>query len=311
MIRRVNRPAHRAGHQKNSICRIGGDSQTPSHSSPCSARGILADLVKMQARCLLIFVVVLFVAGVLAASSYARIDPGTVVGTWLFDDGRGDVAEDSSGNQNNGTLKNNPEWEDGKFGDALEFNGSNYVDCGNAESLNIANSLTITAWMRLSAITDTATTIVFKGDGRGGAAGTSYWMDIRTSGQIYFGGYTAAGGACYEFIAGKIKEAKRWYHIAGTYDKTRSKIYVDGQVVKDVTKSCELLTNDINVSIGARGTGTRFNGLLDEVGLFNVALEQQDIQTIMNEGLKETIFPTAVGLSGKLTTTWAGVKSRH
>ena len=44
--REVNLPAHRAGHQKNSICRIGGDPQTPSHSSPCTARGILADLVK-------------------------------------------------------------------------------------------------------------------------------------------------------------------------------------------------------------------------------------------------------------------------
>ena len=42
----------------------------------------------MKVRYLLIGVVVLYVAGVLTASSYAKIDPKTCVGAWLFDEGR-------------------------------------------------------------------------------------------------------------------------------------------------------------------------------------------------------------------------------
>jgi len=82
----------------------------------------------MKVRCLL---VVLFAAGLLfAVSSEARIDPETIAGMWLFDEDEGDVANDSSGNGNNGALINGPDWDDGKFGSALEFDGaSTYVNC--------------------------------------------------------------------------------------------------------------------------------------------------------------------------------------
>ncbi len=57
-------------------------------------------------------------------SGYAGIDPGTIVGAWLFDDGGGAVAEDSSGNGKDGELAGGAEWVDGQFGGALEFNGT-------------------------------------------------------------------------------------------------------------------------------------------------------------------------------------------
>jgi hypothetical protein len=47
------------------------------------------------------------------------------------------------------------------------------------------------------------------------------------------------------------------------------------------------------------------NGLIDEVGIFNVALTEDDIKDIMNKGLEGV---TAVSPSGKLTTTWADMK---
>ena len=69
-------------------------------------------------------VVALFAAGLLfAVSSEAKIDPKTIAGMWLFDEDEDDIAEDSSGNGNDGKLINGPEWDDGKFGSALEFDG--------------------------------------------------------------------------------------------------------------------------------------------------------------------------------------------
>ena len=41
---------------------------------------------------------------VLTGQSSAQIDPETLVGAWLFDENKGDIAEDASGNGNDGTL---------------------------------------------------------------------------------------------------------------------------------------------------------------------------------------------------------------
>ena len=53
-----------------------------------------------------------------AAISSAEIDPKTVVGIWLFDEGTGKAAKDLSGNDNDGELMEGTKWEDGQFGES-------------------------------------------------------------------------------------------------------------------------------------------------------------------------------------------------
>ena len=66
------------------------------------------------------------------------------VGIWLFDENSGSVAMDSSGNGNDGTLVEGPQWVDGKSGSALEVDGdAAYVDFGNDSSLNPTDELTV------------------------------------------------------------------------------------------------------------------------------------------------------------------------
>ncbi len=57
---------------------------------------------------------------------------------------------------------------------------------------------------------------------------------------------------------------------------------------------------------GAAGLYTP--GTIDEVVIFNVALEKEDVQTIMNDGLSSTVL--AVSPGGKLATTWSNIKTR-
>jgi hypothetical protein len=77
----------------------------------------------------LIVVVALFIAGFLfTASSEAKIDSKAIAGMWLFDEGQDKTTDDFSGNNNNGELMNNAKWGNGKFGNALIFDGaSSYV----------------------------------------------------------------------------------------------------------------------------------------------------------------------------------------
>ena len=90
----------------------------------------------------------LFSFGILFVSTTsAEIDPDTVVGVWLFDEGKGDVATDASGNGLDGEFNGKPKWVEGKFGEALEFDGkSAYVQVPAHENPN--DAITVSAWAK-------------------------------------------------------------------------------------------------------------------------------------------------------------------
>jgi len=85
-------------------------------------------------RLTVIWISFLIISLMFAGQSYAKIDTKTVIGVWLFDEGGGEVAQDSSINGNDGTL-NGPEWTNvSKFGGALEFNGTDaYIEFATGE----------------------------------------------------------------------------------------------------------------------------------------------------------------------------------
>lgn len=73
------------------------------------------------------------------------------LGHWTFDEGEGDVANDSSGN-NNGALWGNPAWVAGIVGsNALNFDDiDDIVIIGDDPSLDIEDALTISLWVNTS-----------------------------------------------------------------------------------------------------------------------------------------------------------------
>jgi len=77
----------------------------------------------VKARLAIISVSIIFFGLMFTGQSFAKINPKSIVGIWLFDEGKGDLVKDSSGNKNDGKLMNGPKWVDGKFGQALEFDG--------------------------------------------------------------------------------------------------------------------------------------------------------------------------------------------
>jgi len=80
--------------------------------------------------------------------------PFGLVGYWKFDEGSGTTACDNSGNDNTGTLVNGPSWVEGKSGKALRFDGENdYVDCGtlgNLGSTRLGGATTYMCWLNSS-----------------------------------------------------------------------------------------------------------------------------------------------------------------
>lgn len=226
--------------------------------------------------------------------SNAAIDPDTVVGIWLFDEGKGDIAKDSSENGNDGTLKSDPKWVDGKFGDALEFDGGNYVEVPASASFYYDEGYSFAIWFKANNVNSQQGPI---GQNAGGQY-INFWMN---SNQLR---WETDGGQ--NFYASVLIEADQWYHAVGTYDFSTglAKIYINGQFDKEISFTSDKDFTAIPVIIGGYGIGAYpFNGTIDEVVIFNVALEEGDIKAIMRG------FLAAVTPASKLTTTWAQLKS--
>jgi len=104
-----------------------------------------------------------------------------------------------------------------------------------------------------------------------------------------------------------------WHHWAGTYDasdKSR-KIYRDGIEIASGTATANYQGSGILCIAGGCGgwAGSHLTGVIDEVAIFNITLTENDIQTIMDDGLEKATGMTAVSPAGKLTTTWGLVRS--
>lgn len=254
----------------------------------------------MKARYLLIGMVVVFVASLLTASSYAAIDPINCVGMWLFDDDGGDIATDSSGNENDGMLVANPEWVDGKFGSALEFDGGgSHVNILSSESLS-SDSFTLSLWaqpneLRIQGLADKTPQPNWR-----------LFMNS-TSGTVEFDALPGEIGNI-RTLATSIGE---WSHIAATYDldTETAKIYFNGVFVQQAISVDMNIDSPVSIHI-ASNENNRFSGIIDDVGIFNVALDEDDINDIMTGGLEEAMGITAVDASGKLAATWASIKVR-
>ncbi len=83
----------------------------------------------------------------------------------------------------------------------------------------------------------------------------------------------------------------------------------DGEEMKNESSDSKVATGAGTLILASmRGQGNWFQGCPDEVAVFNAVLSQNDIKTIMAEGLEEALVTAAVSPSGKLSIAWREVK---
>ena len=191
---------------------------------------------------------------------------------------------DVSGNGITGTINGATWTTGGKYGNALSFNGSSsYVDLGNPTLLQITGSMTWSAWVKAAANPADDGQIVAKSDD------TSGWQ-LKTSpdtGPHTFGVAVAGAPILAQRYSTTVRSLNVWYHVAGVYNAAARTldIYVNG-VLNNGTLSGTIPASQINaavnVNIGRRSGGYYFNGIIDEVRIYNRALSQAEIQADMN-----------------------------
>jgi hypothetical protein len=259
---------------------------------------------------------------VFSGQSFAGIDPATSMGVWLFDEDGAEMAEDISGNENNGVIKGRPKWAEGKFGKALDCDGvDDYVDFEDKDSLDVGISdFSIVAWIKCAKYTPSGwrNDIVNKLDTAAPRRG--YTLSVRGDSDpanqekpVVILGLGQDSGQ-HMFGTSPISD-DTWHHLALTVDRDGSMIlYRDGVLEAQANIAAGAKHNEDNeksFNIGAQSGSGVIQSLIDEVALFKAILTADDIKKIMTSGLERALGITAVSPTGKLVATWAGVKAQY
>jgi hypothetical protein len=149
------------------------------------------------------------------------------VAYWRFDETSGVTASDSIGS-NDATVIDAVWTSSGKRGYALSFDGNDYVEVPNSESLDITEELTIELWFKPAVTYDSGlTNYVILLERQWNAHTDSYSLFINTNGKLHMG---SSGGNIQSTQA--RWEAGTWYHVVGTYRDVggtySGELYVNG-----------------------------------------------------------------------------------
>jgi hypothetical protein len=262
----------------------------------------------------LVFIVVLIAMAI--PYTAMGVDPELVL-YMPFEEGSGNIAKDMSGKGNNGTLAGGINWiNGGKFGKALEFNGTDsQVLIQSSASLQPGDSdFTIEAWIKADPGSQDWARVVDK------FYGTGYCFGKVGNGLIIGAEF---GGNPNSFASTTPVFDNAWHHVALVRDvKTVEDlkisqliIYVDGNKESNaVAPNADVKNLDTTpVRIGAgdqcceegppEDVAYFFKGIIDEVYIYRKALTVDEIKTDMTSGSVSAVQP-----SGKLSTTWAEMK---
>ncbi|MDB4303690.1 right-handed parallel beta-helix repeat-containing protein, partial [Desulfosarcina sp.] len=213
--------------------------------------------------------------------------------------------------ENNGTLGSGaaqPTWNSsGIVGGAYYFNGDNYLEI----NMNFSDTVgTLSVWVKptTAGILDT---ILWGGDTTGNGWGPSDEIHFSTSegsDKLMFFIEGGADDCSIESPAGTIDGS--WYHLVGTYNLTAGTcaFYINGtKINNDTFTSHDSSTWDSIVYVGRVGSSNirNFNGLIDEVKIFNRSLSSDQIQAIYQAGVAGTHLELLTNNETKTGDNWS------
>jgi hypothetical protein len=224
----------------------------------------------------------------------------SLVGYWNFDENTGSNVNDSSGNNNTGTIYG-ASWVSGKYGYGLSFDGASdgtddYVSIPNADSIDI-DVFTVSLWVSFYDVTRSQVLL----DKRNGQ-----WH--RNYGLYYYYQESAAGVPTDDYLWTGIGDGSymptsfsnaayapvplnpnQFYHLAATYDQSVLRLYLDGSEIASNNITMPGITGSGELLIGRHQPQYTYPtyGIIDEVRIYDHALSQSAILADMNAPVPE------------------------
>ncbi len=252
-------------------------------------------------------------AALAVAGSAVRADVSPV-GWWLFDDGAGTTAADSSGNANDGVISGDAAWTTGKFEGALSFDGTDdYVTLPIGSLLSALEDTTFTLWanwsgsggdwQRIVDFGSGTSTYAFLSANRGGTSSPRFAIRTASVGE--------------QVLTAPNALPTGWHHLAVAMDSETMTMamYLDG--VSVVSGSTTLLPKDMGVTTqnwvakSQYSADAYYKGDVDDLRIYDRLLTQDEIRNVtvggIGYGLAGNPSPADLGTYAlpDVTLSWA------
>ncbi|MFC1697248.1 LamG-like jellyroll fold domain-containing protein [Nanoarchaeota archaeon] len=200
-----------------------------------------------------------------------------MVGYWP---GEGNAVD--SALSNHGELKQGTWFNTGMAGQAFEFDGADdYVIIPDDDSLDLHDRYSFEYWIYKH--NQEGGGILNKADLGVSTSYGSYELQIYRSYNMGFGiGRTSMGSSAYA-----IDTPDNWHHVVFTYDNGPYKIYLNGQLLRGGNSGYLVIDNPntYTLLIGRLGKNFNWNGMLDEIAIYNRALTAAEVTDHYQKGL--------------------------
>ncbi|HYD35103.1 MAG TPA: DUF2341 domain-containing protein [Vitreimonas sp.] len=187
------------------------------------------------------------------------------VGHWKFDEGEGTTANDASGNGLTGTITSGTQWSEGRFGSALNFDGTQLVLIGNSAPVQLGTG-TVEAWIKTTNAGSSFRGIVVKQN--------AYGMFLNDN---VFGSYDW-GGTGFNSSGLSLNDGQ-WHHVSMTFDGSNSttNLYLDGTLVDTGNNTVSGHNTSLSIGSGTGGVSQTFIGKIDDVKLYNYVRTREQV----------------------------------
>ena len=238
---------------------------------------------------------------------HTEINPESIVGIWLLDEGQGKSVTDSSRNGNNGKIVG-AKWTNGKLGKGLSFDGKSHVEIPASKTTDdYQNGFTYLLSIKPTEPPPNVNTRVIERD----------WHNptIQIGPTDFYASIAVNADQAATHIRGGTWKQGKWSFVATTYDGNKLQLYVDGEMVGDKVVGKADAKPHAATPAAHQGSiwlatwkapNWDFRGVLDDVGVFNTPLEAGDINNIMRNGLEKAC---AVSPRRKMTVKWGDLKT--
>jgi len=247
----------------------------------------------------ILFIILIFLGTSFALNARAGIIIRPVINAglisyWSFNEGTGTKVGDMSGNGNTGTWNGTgSHWTTGKFGGGGSFNGTNdYVESSNfADNLP---QLSVSVWFKSSQTAGTNyPAIVSKLDPGSTSSGDGWALFMRphagTMGKLFVIIQASDGSIWRSKYTTTTYNDGKWHHAVMLVNNLTVDLYVDGArptLTDYQSGTITTYSTSYPVRVGRDSdTADVFNGIIDEVRIYNRALDASEITKLYESGL--------------------------
>jgi len=165
---------------------------------------------------------------------------------------------------------------------SLQFDGTNeYLNLGQPTELDFNGDMTISVWIKYTNISSTWLELLSAHIAHPNYAYHLY-LQSQTGGAK---SVTFASNSAFYTTPAAVITHDTWHHLAVTIESgvnNGAKMYVDGSLVHTFTATIPSISQDIYVGRTGRNTSGMWEGLIDEVALFNYALSSTNVAALLD-----------------------------